>query len=66
MCHARNKTCKRRFLLLACSTGYVLQKAWWKEFPGVQWLGLGVLMARAWGQSLVGELRSHNSHGKNK
>ena len=53
MCHARNKTCKRRFLLLACSTGYVLQKARWREFPGVQWLGLGALMARAWGQSLV-------------
>ena len=32
----------------------------------VQWLGLGVLTAGAWVQSLVGELRSHNLHGAAK
>lgn len=27
-----------------------------EEFPGVQWLDSSTLVARAWGQSLVGEL----------
>ena len=37
-----------------------------ENYPGVQWLGVHHFTAKAWVQSLVGELSSHKLHGMAK
>ena len=37
-----------------------------ENYPGVQWLGVHHFTAKAWVQSLVGELSSHKSCGMAK